>query len=350
MAGDSLASLVNNARTERGLHVVLASTSARALGAALPEDATVVAWDGAPLAQPQPQPQPKVRAPARTEAAAEPPTIPAPEIAPDLPRRAVREERRSVPARGLAVLLATGLALFLAWSLYPSGSGWSPESEPVATRAPSPAPEREAEPPRTEPPSAEPPREAAAVVDPAGEATAASHADPLPSEPAPTAAPEATAAPAPAPPEPAPRAEPTADAEVAEAPSETAAAPQPPAPPTPEPDTAPPPEPVAPPPSEPAAAPPAEPRPVEPEVARARTPAEPRPQAPAPPPLARGRLRVDSEVPVRIEIDGRPHGRTPLDGVRLPRGQHRVVARYPDGASALKSVTLGDEDVAIFFR
>jgi hypothetical protein len=36
--------------------------------------------------------------------------------------------------------------------------------------------------------------------------------------------------------------------------------------------------------------------------------------------------------------------------VRLPRGQHRVVARYPDGASALKSVTLGDEDVAIFFR
>jgi hypothetical protein len=61
-------------------------------------------------------------------------------------------------------------------------------------------------------------------------------------------------------------------------------------------------------------------------------------------------LRVDSEVPVRIEIDGKPYGRTPLAGVRLPRGPHRVVARYPDGASALKSVTLGDEDVAVFYR
>ena len=61
-------------------------------------------------------------------------------------------------------------------------------------------------------------------------------------------------------------------------------------------------------------------------------------------------LRVDSEVPVRIEIDGKPYGSTPLAGIRLPRGRHRIVARYPDGASALKSVTLGDEDVAVSYR
>lgn len=53
---------------------------------------------------------------------------------------------------------------------------------------------------------------------------------------------------------------------------------------------------------------------------------------------------------MRIEIDGKPYGSTPLAGIRLPRGRHRIVARYPDGASALKSVTLGDEDVAVSYR
>jgi hypothetical protein len=92
-----------------------------------------------------------------------------------------------------------------------------------------------------------------------------------------------------------------------------------------------------------------------PEPAPARRPeAAPRASERKPPepaaPLSRGVLRIESETPVRIEIDGRPYGRTPVTGVRLPRGVHRVVARYPDGATALKTVTLGDQDVSIFYR
>jgi len=74
--------------------------------------------------------------------------------------------------------------------------------------------------------------------------------------------------------------------------------------------------------------------------------APPRPRGP----LAAGSLHIDAEEPVLIEIDGRPYGTTPLTGVRLPRGLHRVIARYAEGGTALKTVDLGDTDVAVRFR
>jgi hypothetical protein len=69
-----------------------------------------------------------------------------------------------------------------------------------------------------------------------------------------------------------------------------------------------------------------------------------------PPPLAAGRLDVHSDTPVEIEIDGRPFGSAPVFGVRLSRGEHRVIARYADGGSGLKTIYLGDEDVSVTFR
>jgi len=81
------------------------------------------------------------------------------------------------------------------------------------------------------------------------------------------------------------------------------------------------------------------------------------PPAPAPPvrrpaagPLAAGRLDVHSDTPVEITIDGRPFGAAPLLGVRLPRGEHRVIAHYPDGGAGLKTIYLSDEDVSVTFR
>jgi hypothetical protein len=67
-------------------------------------------------------------------------------------------------------------------------------------------------------------------------------------------------------------------------------------------------------------------------------------------PLALGALRIDSGTPVVIEIDGRHYGPTPIAGVRLPRGEHRVLAHYGDGAVALKTIYLDEEDVSIFYR
>jgi hypothetical protein len=83
----------------------------------------------------------------------------------------------------------------------------------------------------------------------------------------------------------------------------------------------------------------------------------PAPAAPAPPvrrpepaPLAAARLDVHSDTPVEIEIDGRPFGSPPLVGVRLPRGEHRVIARYPDGSAGLKTIYLGEDNVSLTFR
>jgi hypothetical protein len=93
-------------------------------------------------------------------------------------------------------------------------------------------------------------------------------------------------------------------------------------------------------------------------------PREPAP-APAPPPardvarrspfdarapFAEGRLSVRSESPVMIEVDGRPLGPAPLVGVALPRGEHRVIAKYADGSVALKTIFLASDDVAVSFR
>jgi hypothetical protein len=81
----------------------------------------------------------------------------------------------------------------------------------------------------------------------------------------------------------------------------------------------------------------------------ARTPPERAPQRQEAP-LAYGTLRIESGSPVVIEIDGRPYGPTPLSGLRLPRGEHRVIAHYADGSVAQKTITLDEEDVSIFYR
>ena len=67
-------------------------------------------------------------------------------------------------------------------------------------------------------------------------------------------------------------------------------------------------------------------------------------------PYAEGRLSVRSETPVMIEVDGRPLGPTPLAGIALPRGEHRVIAYYGDGSTALKTIYLASDDVAVSFR
>jgi hypothetical protein len=36
--------------------------------------------------------------------------------------------------------------------------------------------------------------------------------------------------------------------------------------------------------------------------------------------------------------------------VRLSRGEHRVIAHYPDGGAGLKTIYLSDEDVSVTFR
>jgi hypothetical protein len=95
-----------------------------------------------------------------------------------------------------------------------------------------------------------------------------------------------------------------------------------------------------------APAPPPAATPARPPAERAETPPPRRPSAP----LAAGRLGIDAESAVHIEIDGRPYGPTPLAGVRLPRGEHRVLARYRDGRVGYKTVILGDEDVTVTFR
>jgi hypothetical protein len=67
-------------------------------------------------------------------------------------------------------------------------------------------------------------------------------------------------------------------------------------------------------------------------------------------PYAEGRLTVRSETPVMIEVDGRPLGPTPLAGIALSRGEHRVIAYYGDGSTALKTIYLASDDVAVSFR
>jgi type II secretory pathway predicted ATPase ExeA len=200
----------------------------------------------------------------------------------------------------------------------------SPEPTPAApTPTPSPEPMRPAVQP-TSPPSevAASPPAGEAPARPAAEATSAASARPdggdgpslAPSEPTPVEAPAVAAPPAPEPAE-----------GIAAAAGDEA-------------------EPGAP--SEPARSE----RAIEPRRP-ARATARESAAAPAPPaPLAAGRLHIDAEEPVLIEIDGRPYGTTPLTGIRLSRGPHRVIARYGEGGTALKTVHLGDTDVSVSFR
>jgi hypothetical protein len=53
---------------------------------------------------------------------------------------------------------------------------------------------------------------------------------------------------------------------------------------------------------------------------------------------------------VRIEIDGQTFGPAPLGGIRLSRGEHRVVAYFSDGSVAQKTIFLDEQDVSVQFR
>lgn len=298
LSADTLASLVGNARGETGLHLVLAAASERSLAGPLPEDCTLVRWDGAPPAEPQPSaPGPAVRPPAPPlELDAEPAAAPLPRA----PRTVRRRKRRGTGWRVAGLVLAAGIAFFVA-----RNAPWRRELAPL---------------------TAEDEAAASGKTEPAPPA-----ASRVSSEPAATPAPPVAPVEPPAPAAPEARVEPPPPPEEAPAPAPT---------------PAPVPAPVEPAPQAKAAAPPPAP------VPAPRPPPAPRaaPEPEAEPPLARGALRVESATPVRIEIDGRPYGSTPIARTRLPRGVHRVIARYPDGATALKTVTLGDEDVSIFYR
>ncbi len=78
---------------------------------------------------------------------------------------------------------------------------------------------------------------------------------------------------------------------------------------------------------------------------------EPPPVASAPPPaVPLGRINVNAVPWARIEIDGEPAGETPLGEHELPRGPHRLVARFPDGSVVERTVELGKEEVFLLLR
>ena len=292
---------------------------------AAPSAAPGPAWSGtAPSREPAPAP-------------------PAPAREPEAPARAAPRPRRRVrasltgPAWALAgVCVGLGLSLLLA--------EWRHVKAPA--REPAPLAKRSAAPPAEsdEIPVLPPP---AALGAPAlaGEPPAVGAPPPRLQKtvlPPPAAAPPPAAEPSPPPPAQAAASEPAGAPEVAGAPAERAAAPEAPAAAAPvssEPapgdsaKLAPPPDVAARPVAAPAAAPPA-----------------PAPRRAAPAPLAAGRLDVNSDTPVEVEIDGRPFGTPPLVGLRLSRGEHRVIARYGDGGAGLKTIYLADEDVSVTFR
>jgi len=67
-------------------------------------------------------------------------------------------------------------------------------------------------------------------------------------------------------------------------------------------------------------------------------------------PPALGRLTITSDSDIFIEINGRAYGPAPVSDIQLPKGEHRVLAHYPDGAVALKTIYLDAENVSVFFR
>jgi hypothetical protein len=403
LPGESLYGLLDVARSERGFFLLLGWPNE---GAAqpLPEDLFTATLEGpspaaawvpasAPLVE---APRPRIAEPPRGRfgdvmptarnldvepAAARPPAPPAsppsdaarpvppsfaapPPLDADAPPLHVRRARRSGLER--TAWVASGLAVGLVLGVLLESSGWLgarggaekepgatpdvaapgdvgaargdavylPASEPPRELAPAPAPKPASE--RGPQPAAPPPPRAAAAAPPAETAPALRPEDLVPaSPPAPAPAPaDAAAAPAPG--------------HVAPAPGDVAATPAPdvsaPPPPPPAPAGAPPAEPpdfAAPPPAAPSPAP--APAPSARDVAR-RSPFDARA------PFAEGRLSVRSESPVMIEVDGRPLGPAPIVGIALPRGEHRVIAKYADGSVALKTIYLAYDDVAVSFR
>jgi len=92
------------------------------------------------------------------------------------------------------------------------------------------------------------------------------------------------------------------------------------------------------------------------QVASAASAAEPAPPTPPaaptrihfPPGVPVGHLHVNAMPWAEIEVDGVPVGETPLGALRLPYGAHRVVARFPDGSVAQRTVDLQDEAFLVF--
>jgi hypothetical protein len=253
-------------------------------------------------------------------------------------------ERTAWVASGLAAGLVLGVLLESSGWLGDRGAGEPEAAETGAAATPdvSGAPADPVYLPASEPPTAFPP-------------VAARPRAPQPAPPAspPAGAPPGETAPALRPDEvpaatPAPANQPPAEAR------DLAAAPAPAESPgqaaTPTPDVS------APPPSSPTEAPPAEapdfvaPGPAAPAPARPPHDAARRSPFDARAPFAEGRLSVRAESPVMIEIDGRPLGPAPLVGIALPRGEHRVIAKYEDGSVALKTIYLAYDDVAVSFR
>jgi hypothetical protein len=77
--------------------------------------------------------------------------------------------------------------------------------------------------------------------------------------------------------------------------------------------------------------------------------APPPAEAPAAAEPARvGLLSVAADPWADIEVDGVAIGRTPLGDVPLRQGTHRVVARFPDGSVAQRTVELGEETRVVF--
>jgi hypothetical protein len=381
LPGESLYGLLDVARSERGFHVLLGWPDDGA-AQALPENLFTATIEGpsptaawAPASAPVVEaPRPRIVEPAPgrfddfmpTARAMDPEGLAPPAPAPTAPSFAerppmldpdelpihVRRARRGGLER--TAWVASGLAIGLVLGVLLESSGWlgergaaepeASETDAAATPDVSGAPADPVYLPASEPPTAFPP---VAARKPA----AARAPQPAPpASPPPATAPPAETAPALRPDEvPAPPPAAAAPANIAPpAPAEmrdVAAAP-----PAPTPDVS------APPPSNPTEAPPAEaPDFVAPEPAAPAPTRPPRDVARRSPfdvraPYAEGRLSVRSESPVMIEVDGRQLGPAPLVGIALPRGEHRVIARYSDGSVALKTIYLAYDDVAVSFR
>jgi hypothetical protein len=333
LPAETLYALIATARSEPGIQLVLARSDTASLAGPLPDDLPVVRIDGAApriAAQPEPEPEPAVTAlPALTA------------------RRRSRERRKRAAwaVGGLLVGLALGtLASVPVWRALQGALAPAAPSAPREVIGTAPSPAEEAPPLAASERALPPPL---ATPSPRGDAPTAPspslRADAPPAAPPPVAAAPSRAAPQPAPAS--PGAEQPAAARLATAPP--AAAPAPAAPPP----AAPVPEVAAPAPAAPAPAPatpaPSPPPPAPAPAVSAPAPAAPRPRA-GPPAL--GLLTVTSDSAVRIEVDGRPYGPAPLYGVQLSKGEHRVLAHYPDGAVALKTIYLDAENVSVFFR
>jgi hypothetical protein len=361
LPAESLYGLLEVARSELGFYLLLGWPTEGAAHT-LPDDLFVVTLEGtaiipAPafLASPSTPPPAAPRpaewdAPRRSETlatpqparaaappVAEPEPAPSASFAPDSPYARELPVRPRVRRSSLqpAGWIASGLVVGLLLGTYLGSGQWRSIGAPNAPLA-GPAGERgDVYLPASEPPAAFDPTAAARRAE--REAAARQ-----PAAPAPAASATPPAVSSPPPPQPAP--------DVATAPPPAPAADVAATPPPPASDVAaPPPTAVVP------EAPPLEPRDLVPAPEAAREPT-PRPAdegahfTPPRGPIAEGRLTVRSETPVLVEVDGRPLGPTPLAGLALPRGEHRVIAKYADGSVALKTIYLASDDVAVSFR